>query len=144
MVGPDGVAPSWMVGVCLCQSGTLPETETETELKKLYCFIVQLVYVSHYIVSFIFLYCNFHLSFNHYIFTLLCVLYVLWYCTNPAFGCYTSINFFFPCTGKSRSFLLAPAHPGGPGKRAVKRWLLLWLFHIITAFCLVLSQASKS
>jgi len=28
----------------------------------------------------------------------------------------------FPCTIKSRSFL-APAHPGGPGKRAVKR---LW------------------
>ena len=28
----------------------------------------------------------------------------------------------FPCTRKSRSFLLAPAHPGGPGKRAVK-WL---------------------
>ena len=25
----------------------------------------------------------------------------------------------FPCTRKSRSFLLAPAHPGGPGKRAV-------------------------
>jgi len=29
----------------------------------------------------------------------------------------------FPCAVKSRSFLLAPAHPGGPGKRAVKR---LW------------------
>jgi len=28
-----------------------------------------------------------------------------------------------PCTAKSRSFLLAPAHRGGPGKRAVKR---LW------------------
>jgi len=27
-----------------------------------------------------------------------------------------------PSTMKSRSFLLAPAHPGGPGKRAVK-WL---------------------
>ena len=25
----------------------------------------------------------------------------------------------FPCTIKSRSSLLAPAHPGGPGKRAV-------------------------
>jgi len=57
--------------------------------------IVQLVYVSHYIVSFILLYCNFHLSFNHCIFALLCVLYVLFYCTNPAFGCYISINFFF-------------------------------------------------
>jgi len=29
----------------------------------------------------------------------------------------------FPCTIKSRSSLLAPAHMGGPGKRAVKR---LW------------------
>ena len=28
----------------------------------------------------------------------------------------------FPCTVKSRSSLLAPAHPGSPGKRAVK-WL---------------------
>jgi len=28
----------------------------------------------------------------------------------------------FPCTIKSRSSLVAPAHPGGPGKRAVK-WL---------------------
>ena len=32
----------------------------------------------------------------------------------------------FPCTIKSRSSLLAPAHPGGPGKRAVKRlWCML-------------------
>jgi len=29
----------------------------------------------------------------------------------------------FPCIRKSRSSLLAPAHPGGPGKRVVKR---LW------------------
>jgi len=29
----------------------------------------------------------------------------------------------FPCTIKSRSSLLAPPHPGGPGKRSVK-WLL--------------------
>ena len=29
----------------------------------------------------------------------------------------------FPCIKKSRSSFLAPAHPGGPGKRAVKR---LW------------------
>ena len=27
----------------------------------------------------------------------------------------------FPCTIKSRSSFLAPAHPGSPGKRAVKR-----------------------
>ena len=26
-----------------------------------------------------------------------------------------------PCTIKSRRFLLAPAHPGSPGKRAAKR-----------------------
>ena len=31
----------------------------------------------------------------------------------------------FPCTIKSRSSLLAPAHSGGPGKRAVK-WLWQW------------------
>jgi len=31
----------------------------------------------------------------------------------------------YPCTIKSRRSLLAPAHPGGPGKRAVKRlWFL--------------------
>ena len=29
----------------------------------------------------------------------------------------------FPCTIKSRSSLLAPAHPGGPGKRVVKQLL---------------------
>ena len=34
----------------------------------------------------------------------------------------------FPCTIKSRSSLLAPAHPGGPGKRAVKR---LWWYVVI-------------
>ena len=27
----------------------------------------------------------------------------------------------FPCTIKSRSSLMAPAYPGGPGKRAIKR-----------------------
>ena len=32
----------------------------------------------------------------------------------------------FPCTIKSRSSLLAPAHPGGPGKRAVKRLCCVW------------------
>ena len=79
----------------LC-SVTLPEIETELKFVLfycLYCFIVQLVYVSHYIVSFILLYCNFHLSFNHCFFTLLCVRYVLFYCTNPTFGCYISIKF---------------------------------------------------
>jgi len=38
-------------------------------------------------------------------------------------GVSASVN--FPCTIKSRSSLLAPAHQGGPGKRAVK-WL--WWF----------------
>jgi len=33
----------------------------------------------------------------------------------------------FPCTIKSRSSLLAPAHEGGPGKRAVKRLWWWWL-----------------
>jgi len=32
----------------------------------------------------------------------------------------------FPCTIKSRNSLLAPAYPGGPGKRAVK-WLCVWV-----------------
>jgi len=32
----------------------------------------------------------------------------------------------FACTIKSRSSLLAPAHPGGLGKRAVKRWWWWW------------------
>jgi len=35
----------------------------------------------------------------------------------------------FPCTIKSRSSLLAPTHPGGPGKRAVRR---LWCGGVIT------------
>jgi len=33
-----------------------------------------------------------------------------------------SVSDISPCTIKSRRFLLAPAHPGGPGKRAVKRF----------------------
>ena len=32
----------------------------------------------------------------------------------------------FPCTIKSRSSLLAPAHPGGPGKRAIIRLCVCW------------------
>jgi len=39
----------------------------------------------------------------------------------------------FPCAIKSRSSLLAPAHPGGPGKRAVK-WLC-WLCRGILLLC---------
>ena len=39
-------------------------------------------------------------------------------------GVSASVN--IPYTIKSRSCLLAPAHPGGPGRRAVKQsWFLL-------------------
>ena len=38
----------------------------------------------------------------------------------------------FPCIIKSRSSLLAPAHLGGPGKRAVK-WLWWWWCATATA-----------
>jgi len=41
----------------------------------------------------------------------------------------------FPCTIKSRSSLLAPAHPGEPGKRAVKR---LWCLQCKEACAVVL------
>ena len=46
------------------------------------------------------------------------------------------------CTVKSRSCLLAPAHPGGPGKRAVK-WLwcgsgCIFVLKLISAFEYVL------
>jgi len=34
----------------------------------------------------------------------------------------------FPCTIKSRSSLLAPAHPGGPGKWAVKTVVCVCVF----------------
>ena len=36
----------------------------------------------------------------------------------------------FPCTIKSRSSLLAPAHPCGPGKWAVKR--LWWCLDLVS------------
>ena len=39
----------------------------------------------------------------------------------------------FPCIIKSRSSLLALAHPGGPGKRAVKR---LWWCGVVV-YCTV-------
>jgi len=41
---------------------------------------------------------------------------------------------------KSRSSLLAPAHPVGPGKRAVKR---LWLFGANIAFCALASGTAS-
>jgi len=50
----------------------------------------------------------------------------------------------FPCTIKSRRYLLALAHPGGPGKRAVKQ---LWCggggVCISFAFCVPLSLIPK-
>jgi len=41
-----------------------------------------------------------------------------------------SARVIFPCTIKFRRrfLLLAPAHPGSPGKRAVKRWCLCVIF----------------
>ena len=47
----------------------------------------------------------------------------------------------FPCTIKSRSSLLAPAHPGGPGKRAIIR---LWCgtVEINVPFCVCLNANS--
>jgi len=41
----------------------------------------------------------------------------------------------FPCTVKSRSSVLAPAHPGGPGKRAVKRLLHVVVWLIDSVYC---------
>jgi len=40
----------------------------------------------------------------------------------------------FPCTIKSRSSLLAPAHLGGPGKRAVKRLWCVWWCGVINKY----------
>jgi len=45
----------------------------------------------------------------------------------------------FPCTIKSRSSLLALAHPGGPGKRAVK-----WLCVCSSCCCTILPSQSSS
>jgi len=42
----------------------------------------------------------------------------------------------FPCTVKSRSSLLAPAHPGGPGKRAVKRLWCVVVVCVIDYLCI--------
>jgi len=53
----------------------------------------------------------------------------LWLPYFDTFG-WMSGRTLFPCTIKSRSSLLAPAHPGGPGKRAVKR---LWCGVIVVS-----------
>jgi len=37
----------------------------------------------------------------------------------------------FPCTMKSRSSLLAPAHPGGPGTRAVKQFVVVVVVNFV-------------
>ena len=37
----------------------------------------------------------------------------------------------FPCTIKSRSSLLAPAHPGGPGKKGRKTLVVVGFFYIM-------------
>jgi len=49
----------------------------------------------------------------------------------------------FPCTIKSRSSLLATAHLGGPGKKAVK-WLWWWWKYVQRAELLIseLTEAS--
>ena len=49
----------------------------------------------------------------------------------------------FPCTIKSRSSLLALAHPGGPIKRAVK-WLLWWWFLLNMRYSFVLLNFCRS
>jgi len=46
----------------------------------------------------------------------------------------------FPCTMKSRSSLLAPAHLGGPGKRAVKR---LWCVAVVCDFLSAMLHCSS-
>jgi len=44
----------------------------------------------------------------------------------------------FPCTINSRSSLLAPAYPGGPGKRAIK-WLWCGVFLITSGYAFYFS-----
>jgi len=43
----------------------------------------------------------------------------------------------FPCTIKSRSSLLAPAHPDGPGKKGHKTVVVLSIMVHITAFLVI-------
>jgi len=54
-----------------------------------------------------------------------CLVRMKWH---PAGGSVCLPLLIFPCTIKSISSLLAPAHPGGPGKRAVKR---LWCVVVV-------------
>ena len=50
-------------------------------------------------------------------------LWLVWMEWRPAGWLVCLPRLIFPCTIKPRSSLLSPAHPGGPGKTAVK-WLL--------------------
>ena len=71
-------------------------------------------------------------------FTLLCTSLLVRMEWRPAGWSVCLPLLIFPCTTKSRSSLLAPAHPGGPGKRAVKRlwWWLHQLEHCnLMSFC---------
>jgi len=45
-----------------------------------------------------------------------------------------SASVIFPCTIKSKRFLLVPTHPGSPGKRAVK-WLCVLLLWYLSNNC---------
>jgi len=49
----------------------------------------------------------------------------------------------FPYTIKSRSSLLAPAHPGGPGKRAIKQ-LWWWWYEICCTWLAENTECNKS
>jgi len=49
--------------------------------------------------------------------------WLVWMECRPAVWSVCLPLLIFPCTIKSRNSFLAPAHPGGPGRRAVKR---LW------------------
>ena len=43
----------------------------------------------------------------------------------------------FPCTIESRSSLLAPAHPAGPGKRAINRCGVVVVYYLYSIFVTV-------
>jgi len=52
----------------------------------------------------------------------------------------------FPCTTKSKSSLLAPAHPGGHGKRAVKKVVVVAVVVVVVvvvAVVVVVKEAQK-
>jgi len=61
----------------------------------------------------------------------------------PARGSVCLPLLIFPCTIKSRSSLLVPAHPGGPGKRAVK-WLWCGGMYVCMYVCMYVSFGQGS